>query len=306
MDKKQYELLSQIKDRYVKSLDGVVPEFQVKESGPRFSARQFYLKDLNDNLVRIMAEQHIEEYSRGSGSELDDKMKALRSSSAMTFNIVGNEACKIAHNPKGSSSIQPDEYQIEYERQLPTLKSGLPANLDAFLTSENGQTIACEMKMLEWLTSSPAPLKEKYIEASNYIHYDMADVFISIASKLNELQERESVFDHYDFSQMFKHSLALYNYCRASENVSSMTLANCVWEPPQNYKLSVETLNWINDAVEKERLGFARFLETMQPIVQLFEDELGIPFSVEYIPAAELISSIEHLPKEQKLLGRYL
>lgn len=305
MDKKQYELLSQIRDRYVKSLDGAVPEFQVKESGPRFSARQFYLEDLNDNLVRPMSEQHIEEYSRGSGSELDDKMKALRSSSAMTFNIVGNKACRIDRAPKGSS-IQPGEYQIEYERQLPTLKSGLPANLDAFLASENGQAIACEMKMLEWITGSPTPIKEKYLDTNNYIYNDTAAAFSSIAAALNKLHENQNDFDNYDFSQMFKHSLALYNYCRASEGIPSMTLVNCVWEPPQNYELSDDARNWINNSTQKEHAGFNRFLETMQPIVHLFEDELGIPFSIEYVPASGLIQNIAYPVEEKELLGRYL
>ena len=140
MDKRHYELLSCIKQRYLDANGH--PAFQTEETGPSLSARQFYLRDLEDNLVRPMDEIHVGEYSRGSGSELDDKMKALRSSSAMTFNILGNLHCKIEDI---DGAVAAGDYDIAYEHQIPTLKRGMPANLDALLEGggEDGNVVAC-------------------------------------------------------------------------------------------------------------------------------------------------------------------
>lgn len=297
MHKHQYELLSQIKQRYIDT-NGARP-FQIDGSGASVSARQFYLDTLEDNLVRPMAERHVAEYSRGSGNELEDKMKALRSSSAMTFNMLGNGSC---------FPIEPDdlfrsgEYDIEYEHQLPTLKRGLPANLDAFLTGNEGDAIACEMKMLEWLTSKPNSLKEKYLDVSSYRFEDAAPTFAKVARKLNV----SDAFACYDFAQMFKHTLALYNAVRSGQlEPNGLTLVNCVWEPPSDYELPTATADWIRQSTEAEHAGFDAFKDSTQPIVSLFGD-LGIDFDICYAPATELIARMSYPADEIQLLRRYL
>ncbi len=51
----------------------------------------YYFDRLEDNLIAKMSEEDIGDYRRGSGNELDGKMKALYSSSAMTFNVFCNK-----------------------------------------------------------------------------------------------------------------------------------------------------------------------------------------------------------------------
>lgn len=297
MDKHQYELLSQIKQRYIDT--NGMHSFQIEKSGPSISARQFYLETLEVNLVRPMAERHVAEYSRGSGNELDDKMKALRSSSALTFNMLGNGSC----SPTATDSLfRSPEYVIQYEHQLPTLKRGLPANLDALLTDRDGDAIACEMKMLEWLTSKPSPLKEKYLDADSYRFEDTASTFTQIASKLNASDS----FENYDYAQMFKHTLALYNAVRSNElQTNTLVLINCVWEPPADYALSKETAKWVRRSAEAEHSGFDAFKNSMRPVIGLFDD-LDVCFDIRYIPAADLIARLEHPADETQLLKRYL
>lgn len=297
MDKHHYELLAQIKQRYIDT-NGMHP-FQVEELGHSVSARQFYLEALADNLVRPMAEQHVAEYSRGSGNELDDKMKALRSSSALTFNMLGNGSC----SPTAADDLfRSHEYVIQYEHQLPTLKRGLPANLDAFLTGRDGDVIACEMKMLEWLTSKPSPLKEKYLDADSYRFEDTASAFAQIAAELNA----SNSFANYDFAQMFKHTLALYNAVRSKElQTDTLTLINCVWEPPADYALSDKTSDWVCHSTKAEHSGFDAFKDAMHPAIGLFDD-LGVRFDIRYIPTAELIARLEYPADETQLLKRYL
>lgn len=247
-----------------------------------------------------MDAQHAAEYSQGSGSELDDKMKALRSSSAMTFNILGNSRC---HIKRPDDLFLSDSYSIQYEYQLPTLKNGLPANLDALLIGESGDIVACEMKMLEWLTSKPAKLKEKYLDPCNYIHLDAASVFTNIAYKLN----MSDVFTHYDFAQMFKHTLALYNASQSGKlKTNRLALVNCVWEPPTDYKLTDRAAEWIAESSASEHAEFQEFSEILKPICDLFADDLGIEFTIRYLPAAEMMDALEYSEEESRKLKRYL
>lgn len=298
MDKQQYELLTQIKQRYLKT-NGSAP-FQIMEFGASASARQFYLSDLADNLVRPMASQHVAEYSQGSGSELDDKMKALRSSSALTFNMLGNDTCTIAHPDELFPSTT---YSIQYEFQTPTLKSGMPANLDALLRGSSGDVVACEMKMLEWLTSTPAGLKDKYLDERNYLHPDTASAFIEVARALND----GDAFASYDFAQMFKHALALYNACRSDKlDAKKLTLLNCVWEPPANYELSDKTAAWLAKSTANEHAGFREFAQMMQPVRDAFERDCGVQFEIRYLPASELIGRLTYPADERTKLERYL
>ena len=153
MDAFSYEILSLLKSGYLAA--GERDDFEVHDIGPSFSARQFYVTRLEGNLIHSMDTQHGEEYRRGSGSELDDKMRALRSSSAMTFNLLGNGPVNVLWNGSWGS------YEVSYEAQLPTRAIGLPANLDAVLGNKE-HVIACEMKMLEWLLSKPGVLKSAY------------------------------------------------------------------------------------------------------------------------------------------------
>ncbi len=301
MDKRQYGLLNCIKQRYLDT--NWLAAFQTEETGSNFSPlqspRQFYLRNLEDNLARPMNEVHINEYSRGSGSELDDKMKALRSSSAMTFNILGNLYCETKSIDDLFASRS---YKIAYEHQLPTLKHGMPANLDAMLKGENGDVIACEMKMLEWLTSTPAKLKDKYFDSVNYIFEDSASVFIDVAEILNA----SPVFVCYDFAQMFKHSLALYNAVRNGKiSAQRLTLLNCVWEPPESYNFTTETAEWIAQRTRAEHEGFQEFKRTMAPVESLFAHELGMNFTIRYLPTSKLIDRLLYPEEELARLMRY-
>ena len=97
---------------------------------------RFYYQNYADNLLYPMDPRHQREYGEGSGGELEAKgarpakMASIVSSSAMTFNLLGNCQAKIIDNP----FFEPGTYQIAYEKKLPTLnKKSSPANLDALL-----------------------------------------------------------------------------------------------------------------------------------------------------------------------------
>ena len=162
----EYRLLDYLKRVYLKTVDSDAT-WRSDAVGRDRSPLQFYLatpdEGANRNLVRPMDDRHIEEYGGGAGQELKEKMHALRSSSAMTFNILGNGTCQLSHAEIGDTcSVPRGAYSIEYEYKAPTLqrRGGLPAHLDALLRHEaSGTVVACEMKLMEWLTGGSKLLK---------------------------------------------------------------------------------------------------------------------------------------------------
>ena len=300
MDALTFRLLSHLKRAFEDACS--VVRYECESTGLEAGARQFYTLELSDNLVRPMAERHRKEYAQGSGGELEDKMRALRSSSAMAFNVLGNETFTVrgphAHR---NDTLEPGCYRVTYEVQLPTLRRGIPANLDALL--ENGhRTVACEMKFLEWVSAHPRPLKDAYHRREAYRHDRAADVFVPIA-----LQLEKHGFARYDYAQMFKHALALFNAC-AEEKLTvagNLELLNVIWEPPQHSTtLTDDDLHSLDHASKQERREFEWFAKDMQPVVELFE-RLGIHFSIAYLPVADLIALGDYAHEEQRKLQRY-
>ena len=300
VDRFQYELLKSVKEKYERA--GGHAEYECEQSGPDKSARQFYVRNLRDNFVRSMDSCHEEQYRRGSGRELDDKMRALRSSSAMTFNLIGNKYCVIDENELG---LPHGRYSVEYEHQVPTLKikGGAPANIDAWLESDRagGVVIAFELKMMEWLTSSSSLLKDKYLDPANYSH-GVGDVFAGLAEKLK--LER---FVRYDWAQMFKHTVALMNEMLdrcCGERISTLVLLNVVWEPVRPTLHQAMTERYY-EMLLQEHGEFARFKEIMEPAKALFMDLCGVDFSIEYRNAFEFAHMIQRDDAEWPKLERY-
>lgn len=295
----EYRILEFLRNKY-ESCCGV-SEYQRNElSGSR---RRFYLKHLEDNLVWDMASEHFDQYMEGDGDEIaSGSMYALRSSSAMTFNLLGNSSCVIK---KGDPVLDAGEYSVSYEYKpmLTPLKRGRKVNLDALLVGDGGETVvACEMKMLEWLTSMPKPLVESYLRKDSYRHADVADVFARVAKACRTAK----ALDVYDASQMFRHLVALYNACRKGEwpNVRKLVLLNCVWEPNLDDFSEMETRVVLGEYLGREHRGFEAFKADCTPLFKCFAD-LGIELCIEYRTTAELVGLVDHPAKEFALLQRY-
>lgn len=300
MDGFAYALLKEVKAQMEESCGN--RSYQVEQGGPNVSARQFYLQQVEDNLIEPMNDAHKGQYGAGSGNELEGKMCALRSSSAMTFNILGNSRCVLKANDLG---VPEGTYSVKYEHQSPTLarNGGLPANLDAWLVSDSkhATAIACEMKMMEWLTSGSSILKEAYLDATNYPE-GAEDVFSSVAKQL----EAEG-FTRYDWPQMFKHSLALYNQMSADgygERLRTLVLLNVVWEPANPTQDETYAKRYLAMEAE-EHSEFRRFKEIMLPVRQLFLDRFGVDFRIKYRSAADFISMLDMDPARRAKLRRY-
>lgn len=192
----------------------------------------------SDNLYEPMGERHKKEYGGGSGGELGclgkrpAKMASIRSSSAMTFNLLGNDTIVMKENHMGHT---PGKYKIEYEKQISTIHNGRgqqPANLDAFLVSEKeDELIFCEMKMLEWFSKNTGILKEAYKEDKNYFLGEETAQFLKAIELIEAFGTSQGSFVYYDVWQMFKHTLAIYNYMaeKGWQNYKKITLVNVIF-----------------------------------------------------------------------------
>ncbi|MFI3168243.1 MAG: hypothetical protein R3Y32_09045 [Bacillota bacterium] len=270
--------------------------YEVSESGIEHSNRQFRFENLQDNIYEPMGEKAEAEYKKGSGNELNGSMKTIYSSSAMTYNIFRNE----------NAIFEGVEYGVSYEKQFYTLNekiAGKPANLDAFLESEDGgNIIACEMKMTEWFASKKIEIKPAYLEKESYQKKGTAEIFLKV---IENLSGRFGENMRYDAMQMFKHSLALYNAC-ASGKISpkKLTLINCVWEVPFSAELPKSVEEKCCGKLMQEHEGFGWFYKAIEPIKMAFFD-LGIEFEVKYYGVHEFVDKMTLNDKVRAYLSRY-
>ena len=287
-------------------------------------ARAYYLQELNDNFYSPMSKETAAAYGTGSGNEIaSGKMNALRSSSAMTYNLLGNGPVEIISSlslDNGIHRIGGGQYRLEFEKQYPTLKaaaSNRPANLDAFLyCKETEEAVACEMKMTEWVFNKPGTLKIKYLDPANYIDEEAGKVFVQIARELilwNDYDAQEKVCENYpcrmaryDAFQMFKHTIALYNACSKNEQrkIRKLTLVNCVWTLPDPNTLSKAHRDRYRFEEKCERYEFDEFRGAMRPVKKLFTD-VGVDFEIEFYTFGEFLSLIKKSEEEQRYLRRY-
>ena len=296
----------------------------------------YYLARLQDNLVAPMSQQHVDEYARGSGGELDGKMRALRSSSAMTFNLLGNGPVEL----NGAHGLPADRYAVEFECQLPTLAGNpRPANLDARLESTNGDSVIyCEMKLAEWILNKAGGLREQYLEPEGYLVPTVAaNVFCEVFASLCEggnraggpderykIDRRDARSGHdrpsrperlaprlvrYDAFQMMKHLLAIYTEAsRRAEAAEPLPkrviLLNCVWEMTHPEKLGRYEAKYRKLEAE-EHAQYQEFSEAVKPLAQLFAD-IGIEFDLRYLTFTEMLDSLELKTDHRKALDRYI
>ena len=300
----QTTLLEAVKRKLVE-VEGPL-EFGNGESTTR---KLYYLKRLEDNLAVPMSENVRAMYEGGSGSELDWKMCSIRSSSAMTFNLLGNGPVKIATGKHAGV------YDLAYEYQLPTLRNNPhPANLDAFLKGE-GEDVYCEMKMFEWLGTPHHVLRPDYLETTHYlIPREDAECFIALFRKLacvlvmGKGRKSERLSDgRYDSLQMAKHLLAIYGKLAndAEYKPVKVTLLNCVWEFEDAKVLGRYEAKYLEMAAE-EHEGFETFAKlAVENVAPLFEAK-GTALAIEYATAAVLMEAIEYEKPHRAKLERYI
>ena len=205
--------------------------------------------DARKNFFTDMSDKTIEEYKNGDGKEFEkNDFNRIRSSAAMIFNLLGNDDVIIKSNTIIPSGI----YKKEFEKKLKTVKrSGRKANLDAWLYNDNCE-IFIESKCLEWLQSYNKPLKEAYTkDTTRYYFPETAELFREIGNDI--------LLSQYDSCQMFRHTLAIYNYLKEPKKQvanKKIYLVNVVWEPDEKELPEEIRLTYRN----QEKLEYSEFV----------------------------------------------
>lgn len=280
----------------------------VHDDNMRSSQAEFYFKDLQDNLIEPMSSETTSAYESGDGNELEEKMRALRSSSAMTYNLLGNGWTTVKRE---SSIFTPGKYKITYEKQLATLKRNpRKANLDAYLEGSD-QLLFCEMKMTEWLFNQPGYLSESYLRKDLYVHpeiYDAATVCLKKILLPDPTDHRtyRSALTQYDAIQMFKHTLAVYNFTiEHKDNIpKDIRLINCVWHLPENAAVSQQVIEMYQEKENLEHEEFALFYEASKLMRECFAN-MGIDFDIIFVSAEAFAEQFIKTSEQRKYLTRY-
>ena len=304
MDKLTKEILELLKGAFEAS----VGTFEYR-NGSEMQA--YWLENYENNIIRPMSKVVRQAYDEGAGKEISSgKMGALKSSSALTYNLFWKQEAEIS---KPQFNIGRGLYSVEFEKKLDTIKlSSAPATIDAFLhCKDSGEALACEMKMTEWL-GNPDKLSEAYLIPERYI--DSQEVFTDVVralvqeSDLTGARKYSSIFSSYDAFQMLKHTISLYRACfEGVLNVKKLTLLNCVWalSSPKVLQSEASRRRYIQKWNEEKR-EFEEFKAIMQPIIELFGARLGVEFDIQFCTFSELLSMLKKSPEELKYLERYL
>ena len=290
------------------------------ENTPLFDEKHpYYLDELKDNLEHPMKDAAKNAYGSGSGNELRVKMRALHSSSALTFNLFGNDAVNLHPN---KHNLTPGVYQVEYEKKLPALYG--KANLDACLSSES-ELLLFEMKMKEWLFDRKSTVSVRYQReegrfrdkefydawhtAGKDVAVDNAKKTVTEGGKKAEPPLYIPKMQYVDVYQLMKHILGIYKGMFCTDELpekKKVTLILGVWtiedEDFFGTDAKAEKIYDAYQSCEKEmRKEFAAFHDALAPIMQWFATQ-DVQFDVRLLTVREIISVMH----TESRLQRYL
>ena len=319
-----------------KVTEAILEHFPVPEE-KQYPGRPFYFNDYTDNLFCPMDKKVEQAYLEGDGDELlptkkiyggrevicPPKMGSIASSSAMSFNLLGNGPVVIPED----YALPAGAYELQYEKKMFTICAGTyPANLDAFLSDESSKTaIFCEMKQLEWL-DPPKKLKDTYRNRRYYFVSDETavnfpiDAFDVFQSVIDEV--KQAAFTHYDAWQMLWHLLAIYNYTSyttqkavdAFSEYHSMAgkynriiLANVVNEFPPERIHDEKTREEYLAALHQEQCEARHFMDIIRrsEIPHLFDNNCNAGIQVVYMSAQAFADALDMPQVKRDYLKRY-
>ncbi len=119
-----------------------------------------YVRRLADNLIDGVAEiQFMDDFAGGAGRELEGKMRAAYSSSALAVNCFARwRTAPVGLRLAGHTNFD----RLQFEAKCPTgLQGGMPPHLDLLLTGPN-RILAVESKCTEHLTEHTAIFSDAY------------------------------------------------------------------------------------------------------------------------------------------------
>ncbi len=178
-----------------------------------------YADDLADNLIKgVVADQFAEDFAGGAGQELEGKIRAAYSSSALAVNCFA----RWRNDPSDLKLAgQTGFSRLQFEAKCPTGLSGKPPHLDLLLSGRD-TVLAVESKCTEHLADHTAEFSDAYRER---IIDDRRET--GWFREMEELRERPKKYRFLNAAQLIKH---YFGVARTYPN-ETVTLLYLFWEP---------------------------------------------------------------------------
>lgn len=167
-----------------------------------------YTYTLDDNLFVPLCAESLREFETGDGAELQSKMRALHSSSALACNVFEFWRHRDAEPLASALGLPFGIERVSFEQKMRTGLPGNPPNLDVVLTLSGGPRFAIESKFLEpYGGRHHSGFKSKYFESRDgeWARYG----FRNCQNLAEALQSGEVDFRWLHAEQLLKHLLGL-------------------------------------------------------------------------------------------------
>jgi len=286
----------------------------------------YYTRKLEDNLYEPLDPLHQNQYNKGLGGELREgksirkrpmKMKSIRSSSALAYNIFGNKLVEIKSNSFG---LPAKVYKIAYETPHRLIKSGnrtVSAWADVVLLSlDKEDCVIVESKMFEWLLDKPKSISEKYLLKENYISQDVGCLIMPTIKQLLSgkeiIKKGQKYFspinDQYDGIQILLHIIGFLTEIELGKykNVKRVHIVNMIWTL-NNTELLGTYSNKYKKLLEKEKKQSELFKKYFdEHLSTIFTREYGIVASFNAAEHFQMIDALNIKENQRNyLISRY-
>lgn len=176
-----------------------------------------YTREISDNILpTISPEDFKTDLENGNGNELENKFKAIYSSSALAVNFFGIfKRCKCGLTFENET----DFTDVQFEKKLATGLKGTSPNLDFFMKNTK-IIIGVESKFLELLTPKKASFSDSYSEDF------LKKIDKNLPALLKHYKENDALL-YLDAAQLIKHSIGLIN----NKNGLNAKLVYVYWQP---------------------------------------------------------------------------
>lgn len=174
--------------------------------------KRYYTYNIEDNLYQPLERDILDSYTSGAGKELDKKMRALHSSSALTVNLFQY----WLKNPHFITKIidksffkDNENIIVKFENKLHVKGvKGTPPHIDVtFENPDNNKIMAIEVKFTELLVKSK-PFNNSRFLSQQYNNL-LKNYLPNINKFLKEINEKKFDFYFIDYLQLIKHILGL-------------------------------------------------------------------------------------------------
>jgi hypothetical protein len=208
-----------------------------------------YAHALADNLVDGLSLDDFQaDFAEGAGQELEGKMRAAYSSSALAVNCFG----RWASDPSSLTICgQTGFSKLQFEAKCPTGVGRMPPHLDLVLTGPDG-VLAIESKCTEYMNSHKAKFADAYVD--NITDHRTKTGWYA---EMLTLREQPDKYRFLDAAQLIKHYFGLAH----TYPETPITLIYLFWEPANggdfnDIKKHRAEINIFSEAVANSEVSF--------------------------------------------------